>query len=266
VPSFRRRFGISLALVLAAAGAAGAQDNYEIQVYGAQTVEPHSTMFELHSNFTINGRQNFLDGMYPTNHAEHETIEITQGLNDWSEVGFYIFTSERSGQGVQWVGDHIRPRIRVPDSWGWPVGVSLSTEVGYQRSEFSEDKWNWEIRPIIDQTIGAWYWAINPALERTLVGPGTVNGLEFSPNVKVSYNVTPQVAGGVEYYGGFGSLNGFDPPSEQQHQFFGAVDLNVSPIWEINFGLGWGTTPSTEHLIAKLILGRHVFWGNQEKK
>ncbi len=263
---FRRRFAMSLALTAAVAATAAAQDNYEIQVYGAPTMEPHSTMFELHSNFTINGRRNFLDGMYPTNHAEHETLEITQGLNDWSEVGFYVFTSERSGQGVQWVGDHIRPRVRVPESWGWPVGVSLSTEVGYQRSEFSEDTWNWEIRPIIDQTIGAWYWAINPALERTLVGPGTVNGVEFSPNVKVSYNINPKVAGGVEYYGGFGSLNGFDPPSEQQHQFFGAVDLNVSPIWEINFGLGWGTTPSTEHLIAKLILGRHVFWGNQEKK
>jgi len=155
-PVARQVFHVLVPLIVAASVAAG-QDNYEIQVYGAPTVEPHSTMFELHSNFTINGRKDFLDGMYPTNHAEHETIEITQGLNDWSEVGFYIFTSERSGQGAQWVGDHIRPRVRVPDSWGWPVGVSLSTEFGYQRSEFSEDTWDWEIRPIIDQTVGYWY-------------------------------------------------------------------------------------------------------------
>ncbi len=25
--------------------------------------------------------------------------------------------------GSQWVGDHIRPRVRVPESWHWPVGV-----------------------------------------------------------------------------------------------------------------------------------------------
>jgi len=50
--------------------------------------------------------------VYPTNHAEHETVEITQGLSNWSEVGFYIFTSARSGDGWQWVGDHIRPRVR----------------------------------------------------------------------------------------------------------------------------------------------------------
>src|SRR5487761_50480 len=84
---------------------AAAQDNYEIQVYGADLVEPGHTMLELHSNFTINGSKTIEDGVYPTNHAEHETIEITHGFNDWLEVGFYIFTSERSGQGVQWVGD-----------------------------------------------------------------------------------------------------------------------------------------------------------------
>ena len=44
------------------------------------------------------GSARFMDWGRPTNHAEHETIEITQGINDWSEVGFYIFTSEQSGR------------------------------------------------------------------------------------------------------------------------------------------------------------------------
>src|SRR6202023_2014201 len=93
---------------------ARAQDNYEIQVYSYDLVDPGHTMVELHSNFTIDGSKTIVDGLYPTNHAEHETIEITHGFTDWFEVGFYIFTSERSGLGVQWVGDHIRPRIAVP--------------------------------------------------------------------------------------------------------------------------------------------------------
>ncbi|HTF68748.1 MAG TPA: hypothetical protein VK638_39320 [Edaphobacter sp.] len=46
----------------------------------------------------------------------------------------YVFTSEQDGHGVQWVGDHIRPRVRAPDSWHLPVGLSLSTEIGYQRA------------------------------------------------------------------------------------------------------------------------------------
>jgi hypothetical protein len=90
-----------------------AQDNYEIQVYGAETVAPRSTMVEIHSNFTVSGSKTVIQGMLPTNHAEHETLEITQGINDWAEVGFYVFTSIQPDSGWQWVGDHIRPRVRM---------------------------------------------------------------------------------------------------------------------------------------------------------
>jgi hypothetical protein len=165
-----------------------AQGNYEIQVYGAATVEPKSTMVELHSNFTPEGEKYVIDGVYPTNHQLHETLEITQGLTNWSEVGFYVFSSWQDGHGVQWVGDHIRPRVRVPDSWHWPVGVSLSTEIGYQRAVYSPDTWTWEIRPIVDKYMGRWYWAVNPALERTWHGPDIKQGIGFSPAVKLSYD------------------------------------------------------------------------------
>jgi len=110
-----------------------AQGNYEVQVYGAEIVPPERTMVELHSNFTFEGSKTAVDGVRPDNHALHETLEITQGFTSWFETGFYIFTSYRAGEGYQWVGDHIRPRVRVPESWHWPVNVSLSTELGYER-------------------------------------------------------------------------------------------------------------------------------------
>jgi len=246
---------LAFAAFLFAAPRASAQNNYEIQVYGYDMVEPGHTMVELHSNFTIDGSKQITDGLYPTNHAEHETIEITHGFTDWFELGFYIFTSARSGQGWQWVGDHIRPRVRVPEKWHWPVGVSLSNEIGYQRRQFSADTWTWEIRPIIDQKLGKWYWSLNPSLDRSWHGPGVREGVVFSPNFKFSYDFTPKIAGGLEYYGSVGPVTGFDPVSQQQHQIFPAVDLNLAPQWEINFGLGVGLTRSTDHLIAKMILG-----------
>ena len=82
--------GFASLLLLAPSGAAG-QDNYEIQVYGSETVAPRSTMVEIHSNFTVDGSKTVEDGMLPTNHAQHETLEITQGINEWAEVGFYVF-------------------------------------------------------------------------------------------------------------------------------------------------------------------------------
>jgi hypothetical protein len=250
---------------LTASVSACAQGNYEIQVYGAETVAPRNLMVELHSNFTADGQRNYVSGQAPTYHAEHETLELTEGINDWSEVGFYVFTSEQSGLGPQWVGDHIRPRVRVPEKWHWPVGVSLSTEVGYQRALFSFDTWTWEIRPIIDQQKGRWYWAVNPALERTWHGPDVNLGLGFSPAAKISYDFTRQISGGLEYYADYGSITNIASLHNQQQQIFPAIDLNVSPKWEFNFGVGIGPTAATDHWIVKGIIGRRFDWGSHPK-
>jgi hypothetical protein len=241
-----------------------AQDNYEIQVYGYDMVAPHNTMVELHSNFTVDGSKSVVDGVLPSNHAEHETVEITQGFTDWFETGFYIFTSIQPNGGWQWVGDHIRPRFRVPEAWHWPVGVSLSNEIGYQRRAFSPDTWTWEIRPIVDRKLGRWYLSFNPALDRSWHGESVNKGVEFSPNAKVSYDFTKRIAGGLEYYASYGPLTGFDPLHEQQQQFFPSVDVDFGPQWEFNFGVGVGTTASTDHLIVKCIIGRRFDWSRKK--
>ena len=239
---------------------AHAQGNYEIQVYGVDTVAPASTMVELHSNFTVDGSKTEVDGVLPTNHAEHETVEITQGINSWFETGFYIFTSVQSDGHWYWVGGHIRPRFRIPESWHWPVGVSLSNEIGYQRALFSADTWTWEIRPIVDRKLGRWYLSFNPTLDRSWHGPSVNKGVEFSPNAKVSFDFTKKIAGGLEYYASYGPITGFDPLRRQQQQFFPAIDVDFGPQWEFNFGVGVGTTAATDHLIVKCILGRRFDW------
>ncbi len=237
-----------------------AQDNYEIQVYSYDTVAPRSTMFEIHSNFTVDGSKTVQDGVLPTNHAEHETLEITQGVNDWAELGFYLFSSIQPDGGWQWVGDHIRPRVRAPEKWHWPVGVSISNEIGYQRHAFSADTWTWEIRPIVDKKLGPWYLSFNPTLDRSFHGPSVNQGVVFSPNAKVSYDFTKKIAGGLEYYGSLGPVTGFDPLRDQQQQFFPSIDVDFGPDWEFNFGVGVGVTRSTDHLIVKCIVGRRFSW------
>jgi hypothetical protein len=133
--------------------------------------------------------------------------------------------------------------------------VSLSNEIGYQRRQYSVDTWTWEIRPIVDQKVGRWYWSLNPTLDRSFHGASVNQGVVFSPNFKFSYDFMPKIAGGLEYYGSAGPVTGFDAVSQQQHQIFPAIDLNIAPQWEINFGLGVGLTGATDHLIAKMILG-----------
>ena len=243
-----------------------AQDNYEIQVYPSETLTPGKTMIELHSNFTISGSKKTDDGTVPTNHALHETIEITQGITNWFETGFYIFTSYnpiRGGYG--WVGDHLRPRVRAPESGHRPGGLRLSAEVGYQRAKYSPDTWSLELRPIIDKQLGKWYMSFNPTLDRSFHGPGVASGMVFSPNFKAGYDVTKKVNVGFEYYGSLGPVTGFDPIREQQQQFIPSVDLNLSENWEFNAGLGVGVTGSTDHLILKFIVGRRFDFGRRKK-
>ncbi len=232
-----------------------AQGNYEVQVYGSDLVPPRVTMVELHSNFTAQGVKTVIGGVLPTNHAEHETLEITHGFNEWFEFGLYQFTSIQPDGGWMWVGTHIRPRIAVPARYHLPVGLSLSTEFGYQRPNFSADTWTWEIRPIVDKKLGKWYLSFNPAIDKSFRGPGQAAGYEFSPNAKFSYDVTKRVAAGMEYYGGWGPLTGFDPLHEQIQQFMPAVDVDFGPKWEFNFGVGWGVTAATDRLLIKAILG-----------
>src|SRR6266704_2464279 len=181
-----------------------AQGNFEIQVYGSETVAPGQTMFELHTNTAIKGTTKKEDGVFPTQHAWHETIEITHGFTPWFETGFYIFSSIQPHEGWQWVGDHIRPRIRAPETWHLPVGLSLSTELGYQRRSFSEDTWTWELRPIIDKQWNRWYFSLNPSVEKSLHGANSGAGFAFAPSFKVSFDLTAKIGVGIEYYSSLG--------------------------------------------------------------
>ena len=96
-------------VALCFASSALAQDNYEIQVYGAETLEPGSTMIELHSNFTMDGSKVPVDGTQPTNHALHETVEITQGFTPGSKPdSIYSPACVRERDGNTWATTSVR--------------------------------------------------------------------------------------------------------------------------------------------------------------
>ncbi|MFL5787943.1 MAG: hypothetical protein ACJ748_07815 [Flavisolibacter sp.] len=255
-PSYRKmlRFSFLILLILISAHSF-CQDNYEIQVYGSETVDKGSTMIELHSNYTFSGTRVIENSVYPSHHILHETIELTHGFSECFEIGFYLFNALGSNGRSGYVGSHIRPRIAVPDKWNWPVGVSLSIEGGYQKKEYSEDDWSMEIRPIIDKTFEKFYVSFNPTFDKSLHGLNSNKGYIFSPNLKGSFAISRWWNMGVEYYGSVGTLFHFDPYQVQQHALFVAADFNFSPDIEFNMGYGFGLTKSTDSNIFKIIMG-----------
>jgi len=158
-----------------------AQDNYEIQVYGAETVEKGKTMLELHSNYTIDGNKETGKVQLPTHHIFHETIEVTHGFTSWFEIGFYLFNAIGNNNRTAYVGSHIRPRVSAPEDWHLPVGLSFSAEFGFQKKEYSANTNTLELRPIIDKKWKALYVSLNPVFGKSFKGPTKIGDLFFHP-------------------------------------------------------------------------------------
>jgi hypothetical protein len=236
-----------------------AQENYEIQVYASPTMDKGVTIFELHSNFTFSGERKISDGVAPSHHSLHETVEITHGIAENFELGFYLFTNYTPGLGYRVVGTHLRPRITVPQKWNWPVGISLSTEFGYQRRQYSSDTWNIEVRPIIDKQAGNFYFSFNPTFGISLKPDSNDHTPGFEPNLKISYSIN-KIALGLEYYGDMGMINDIPKVSEQSHALFLIADLYFDPRWEVNIGPGFGLTGNTDRFIFKILIGRRINW------
>ena len=61
---------LAFVVCLAAPSRVYAQDLFEIQVYPFDTVEPHRTMLEFHTNFIPSGTKDTADGVF----ANHQSF------------------------------------------------------------------------------------------------------------------------------------------------------------------------------------------------
>ena len=235
---------------------AAAQDLFEIQVYPYDTAEPGRTMLEFHTNFTPSGTKTAEDGVFPNNQQFHLTMEVTHGFTKYFETGFYLETAPYvPNEGAQFVGWHIRPRFSLPAFESFPFKMSFSFEYAFNQPRFDPNEQTLEIRPIFERERGRLYLSINPSLSVAVKGPDAGSAPAFEPSGKIGWDFSKKVAAGIEYYSETGTVKHFDRFSDQHHIVFGAADLNVSPDWEINFGLGRGLTGTSEHWVVKSILG-----------
>ena len=254
-----RSFFIAILMLGTALTAAHAQGNYEIQVYGADTVAPRNTMLELHSNFTADGQPRTSAASrpptMPSTRPSKSPRASMAGLRSAS-TSSRLCRAARASSGSATTSAPVCACRRS----GAGQSASASPPRLAISAPSSPDTWTWEIRPILDKQTGRWYFAVNPALERTWHGPDVNLGLGFAPAAKISYDFTRKITGGLEYYADYGSITNIASLHNQQQQLFPAIDLNVSPDWEINFGVGIGPTAATDHWIVKAILGRRFNW------
>ena len=262
----RRLASISV-FVCALAGAVpvAAQDLFEIQVYPYETVPPGITMFEFHTNFTPSGSEGIQDGVYGNDHQFHETLEITHGWTKHFETGFYIETAPYvPGVGAKFTGWHVRPRFSFPEVEHFPFKMSLSLEYAFNQPGFDPNSQTLEIRPIFERELGKLYLSINPDLSLAVKGPDAGAPPAFEPQVKAGWDFSKLVNAGLVYYAETGTVKHFDPLGDQHHIVFVVADLNASPDWELNFGVGKGLTGTSQGLIIKAIVGYRFKHGKSQ--
>jgi hypothetical protein len=129
--------------------------------------------------------------------------------------------------------------------------VGLVTEFSFQKTAFEENARRIEIRPILEKQFGRVQIDLNPVFERALHGPGTQEGWNFEPALRIGYLAGKYVTPSIEYYSSLGPLPGLLPLRHQTHLFFPGADIKLREniVWSL--GVGVAATPTGSQLIYK---------------
>jgi hypothetical protein len=253
----------AIAVAAAAPSLARAQDSFEIQVYEYATVPRGWWNLETHSNYTVRGTRAFEGPVAPTQRQTHLTFELTHGITDYVEMAGYLVFAKRDAKGPEYAAYRLRPRVRAPESWKLPVKVSMSAEVGFPQKAFEENATTLELRPILEWGRDRVLLDVNPTFGRALRGPGTSEGWDFEPGVRLGYAATPRLDLSLEYYASVGSLSDPLPGAQQVHQIFPGVDISFGELAVLNLGVGVGLTDAGNRTVLKARYG--VMFGGQKK-
>jgi hypothetical protein len=261
VISCHRRILPSAAILLAASTlSAHAVD--EIQVYNAEIAKVGQWTLQLHLNYAINGRKepDFPGGLIP-NHALNGTPEWAYGITDWWEMGFYApFAVDENGRFLSNAGK-IRQLFVTPNAAKREFFYGVNFELSYETPPFSQTRWNMEIRPIVGWRKGDYEFIVNPIVD---LGFGDNGDATFAPAARLARKFGENFSLGVEYYTDLGPLQNWLPFNEQQHNLYAVVDFKVGRF-DVNAGIGYGLTPGSDRLMAKMIIGTDLTQGVPDK-
>jgi len=257
---FPRCFLFAAILLIASTVSARAVD--EIQVYNAEIAKVGQWTFQLHNNYAFIGRKepDFPGGLIP-NHALQGTGEWAWGITDWWEMGFYTPYAVDQELTPYSNAAKIRQLFVIPNAAEREFFYGVNFEFSYAMPQFSETRWNMEIRPIVGWRKGDYEFIINPIVD---LGFGQNGGAEFVPAARFARKLGENLAVGVEYYTDLGPLQSWLPFNEQQHNIYAVVDFKIGRF-DVNAGVGYGLTPGSDRLMYKMIIGTDLTEGESDK-
>ena len=253
------RFLIATLVVAATTMPARAVD--EIQVYNAEIAKVGQWTAQLHLNYALNGRKeaDFPGGLVP-HRALNGTPEFAYGITNWWEIGFYApFAVNQDGTFYSNAAK-LRHLFVTPYAENREFFYGVNFEFSYAMPQFSDTRWNIEIRPIVGFRKGDFEFIVNPIVD---LGLGRYGEAEFLPAARFARKINDTLSLGVEYYTALGPFRSFLPFNEQQHNVYAVADFKVGRF-DINAGIGYGLTSGSDRLMTKIIIGTDLSDGNEK--
>jgi hypothetical protein len=223
----------------------------EIQVYNAAIAAVGQFTIQQHLNDVALGLKDppFPGGLV-SNHSINGTPEFAYGVTDWWELGLYL---PFSIQNQQFLSDAFKIRTLFvspnADKRDFFYGVNL--EFSNTTPKFAQTRFTLEVRPILGVRNTDWEFIVNPILD---AGFGKLGELDFAPAARVARKLAPDTYVGLEYYADFGQIGSFPGLANQQHTLFVVTDFKLG-VLDVDFGIGYGLTSSSDRWVFKTILG-----------
>jgi hypothetical protein len=172
-------------------------------------------------------------------------------MTPWWELGAYApYALTRHGS-FEPGGAKLRTLFVTPDAQQRHFFYGLNSELSWSRPEFSDTRWNVELRPIIGIRIAPIEFIVNPIVEFPL---GDRTTFDFAPAARLGWILSETWTVALEHYTDLGPIDRLQPVGRQLHELFAVVDYTGEPV-DVNFGVGRGLTNASDDWTIKAIIG-----------
>jgi hypothetical protein len=223
----------------------------EIQVYNAGIAEVGQLTIQQHLNYVALGLKDppFPGGLV-SNHSLNGTPEFAYGVTDWWEVGLYL---PFAIQDQKFLSDafKLRTLFVTPHAEQRDFFYGINLEFSNTTPPFAQTRFALEVRPIIGVRNADYEFIVNPIID---AGFGKLGELDFAPAARLARKLAPDTFLGLEYYADFGEIGNFAKLADQQHTLFLVTDFKLG-VFDVDFGVGYGLTSSSDRWVIKTIIG-----------
>lgn len=246
------RFVLSTLLVLAAVPA-GAQDVFELEVFGYDALSPGQSAVEFHGNGISH---NIGTAPAAADHSPvHLSVELMHGWTRRVETALFIQSAPFGATGsARFAGGHVRAKVQLGQLHAAPLRFALSAEYNFNRPVFDRELQSLELRPILDWVNGRLAIIVNPSLELVT---RSADGGGLDPVIDVlgraSWSVTPRVGVSGEYFSAAATTRHLTQDPQAHHLVFGGLDIDLGEGWDFDLGLGHCVTTGEPWLVKSVV-------------